>query len=84
MHLDTAKISHLRDFIQWARITTKQSASFSIDIWEHAVINSQTVEYNIWINTIISKRSSNIDELISMIPSIKDFCLQNMEVRNVA
>lgn len=80
MNLDQEKINQLRALIEWARFTLKKAANFEISFWNHPHRDEQTLEYRIWIDSVFHKASNDLDYLVYLIPSIKDFCLLNKEI----
>jgi hypothetical protein len=79
MQLEHSKINQLRALIEWARITLNKAANLDVSFWSHAHNDGQTIEYRIWIDSVFHKASKDLDYLVYLIPSIKDFCLQNCD-----
>ena len=77
MNLEQSKINQLRALVEWARISLNKAANLDISFWSHAHNDGQTIEYRIWIDSVFHKASKDLDYLVYLIPSIKDFCLKN-------
>ena len=63
------EINVIRELMTWIRTNTGKSVNFSVNHWSFKADGSETTEYKLWV-----------DELISLIPSIKQYCTLNMEL----
>jgi len=77
MNTEQSKINQLRALIDWARITLNKAANFEMSFWSHTHTDGQTIEYRIWIDSVFSKETKDLDYLVYLIPSIKEFCLNS-------
>lgn len=73
-------INQMRDFTDWLRITYNKSANFEISIWAHRTSKEQSIEYKIWVDDLIHKSTTCLDELVGLIPAIKQYCELNKEL----
>lgn len=74
------KINLLREFANWVRVNIGKSANIDVSIWCHTCSGDESIEYSVWVDGLISKRSKCLDELVGMIPKFKQYCELNMEV----
>ncbi len=73
-------INEMRELINWIRATCNKSANFEIDMWAHRTRENQSIEYKIWVDGLIHKSTECLEELVSLIPSIKKLCELNKEL----
>lgn len=73
------QFNQLRDFAQWVHVTLNKAANIDVSIWRHTSSDEETTEYSIWVDGLIRKRSSDLNELVGMIPKLKDYCCLSME-----
>lgn len=69
----------IQDLMNWVRTNIGKSVNFSIDHWAFNSNNSTTIEYKLWIDGIINKTTQSLEDLINLIPSIKQFCILKKE-----
>jgi hypothetical protein len=74
------EINVIRELMTWIRTNTGKSVNFSVNHWSFKADGSETTEYKLWVDELINKSTETIDELISLIPSIKQYCTLNMEL----
>ena len=70
----------LREFANWVRVNVGKTANIDLSIWCHTCNGDESIEYRIWVDGLINKSSKDIDELVGMIPKLKQYCELNMEL----
>ncbi len=70
----------LREFANWVRVHIGKTANIEMNVWCHTCNDDESIEYQVWVDGLISKRSKSLDELVGMIPKFKLLCELNMEV----
>jgi hypothetical protein len=74
------KIRALHDFAHWVRAHTGKAVSVDINTWIYRHTDEPQTEYAIWAQGLIHEQSTDIDELLGMIPQLKLLCHKNKEV----
>ncbi len=73
-------LTPIRDLMTWIRTTTGKSVNFSINHWSFGCDGSETIEYTLWVHGLIHKSTYTLDDLIKIIPNIKQYCELKMEL----
>lgn len=74
------QLTKLREFANWVRVNVGKAANIEISIWCHTCSGDESTEYRVWVDGLIHKRSSDLGELVGMIPKFMSFCELSMEV----
>lgn len=78
--MNNEHINLLRDFANWVRVNVGKTANIEINIWSFSATKNESTEYRVWVEGLINKSSTKLDELVAMIPKFKQYCELNMEV----
>lgn len=70
----------IRELMEWIRAKLGKSVNFTVNHWAFSCDNSETTEYTLWVDGLIRKSTTKLDELIQAIPNIKQYCELNMEL----
>jgi len=70
----------LREFAHWVRVHIGKTANIDMSVWCHTSSEEESTEYSVWVDGLIHKKSTSLDELVGMIPKFKMLCELNMEV----
>ena len=74
------EINIIRDLMSWIRTNVGKSVNFSVNHWSFNADGSETTEYKLWVDGLINKSTESLEDLIKLIPSIKQYCELNMEL----
>ncbi len=83
MIIDPFKLDKVNEFIKWVHINIGRSANVSVDIWwfNHSI--KESISYGLWIEDTLNQEFKNIDDLIEIIPMLKEFCILKMNNKEV-
>lgn len=78
MNIDN--INQVRNLIQWVKENTEKSANFEINFWAFRSDGAESVEYSVWIDGLVHKKTKCLDAMVKLIPNIKQLCSLNKEL----
>ena len=71
-------INEIKAFSHWAKSELNAASTLDINYWTHTY-SEDTVEYRLWVADTINKKYNSLEDLISELPKIKEYCLMKKE-----